>query len=236
MGETGRPQNLDWLATNGHTCGMAASHPLPPPTPPNPAPLPPRDHPTTGAAWVSPRHLPALHHVAADLDELDHPVRIVPTAELDTCGDCADGDLPELGSVATVVATSPDGHTYRDDACALHLSGAVRYHSGRNRQVTVEVPAASRRWFQRDDRETYYAIDEVVGVGVVRGMWDSWIVVHAVDGVGAQHAVEVFPRRVDAEWCAQNLAAQIAADAYEAGFAEPVALPIVAAMVAGVAA
>lgn len=181
-------------------------------------------HGCVDPARVSPLHLPALAHTAADLDGLDAPVRIVNPAALDRCGDCAAGDdIPELGAIATVVAYDAHGFGYRTEGCALHLPGVVRHFQGHGWSTVVEVPTCSRQWFERSDRETYWALDEARGVAVVPGMWDTWTVVEATDGYGAGRALTVYPHRVDAERWAQDHAARLAADAYEAASADTVA-------------
>lgn len=185
-------------------------------------------------ARVSPQHLPALAQVAADLDGITAPVRIVNATDLPPCVACPDHDLPRLDAIATVIARDVDAFGYRAAVCALHLRPEIGYHTRRGHTVVVEVPASGgRQWFERTDRETYYALDEAHGVAVVRGMWDTWTVVTAADGLGADHALAVFPWRSDAECWAQDHAARVAADAYEAASAA-VALPVVT--VSGVAA
>lgn len=213
--------------------------------------LPP--HPPTRSegpddpARISPLHLPALHHVAADLDGLNAPVKIVNSASLDRCDDCATGDdVPELGAIATVVATDTHGFRYRSVTCALHLAGVVRHYNGHGWALVVEVLASSRQWFERSDRETFYAVDESRGVAVTRGIWDAWQVVDVVDGFGSPRLLAAVGLRDGesfnacrgrAEVLAQAVAAQAAADAYEASFSDAVtvALPVTA-IVSGVAA
>lgn len=210
--------------------------------------LPP--HPPTRSegpddpARISPLHLPALHHIAADLDDLNAPVKIVNPASLDRCDDCATGDdVPELGAIATVVATDTHGFRYRSVTCALHLAGVVRHYNGHGWALVVEVPASSRQWFERTDRETFYALDESRGVGVTRthvGGWAAWDV---VDGLTRSVPLTLFgadagdaAARLDAECWAQAHAARVAADAYEASFSDAVTVALAVAAVTEVAA
>jgi hypothetical protein len=204
---------------------MPTKHPATQPQRVAPAPQPP--------ARISPRHLPAMHHVAADLDDT-YPVRIVNPAELGPCEDCRDHDLDELGSIATVIAYDPSEVCWREDFCALHLRGAVRHHGKAGRHVVVEVPVETRQWFVRDDRETYYGLDDAHGIGVSRTHLGGWVVWDVLDGVTRSAPLAVFPAdhgdpaaRLDAECWAQDHAARLAAEAYEAASAVTVALPVV---------
>lgn len=200
---------------------MPTKHLTAPPTPQRVAP-----------ARVNPCHLPALHHVAADLDGLDHPVRIVNPAELGECEGCTHDDT-DLDAIAEVVAEDADGFRYRSRVCALHLTPEVRYHARHGRVLTVEVPAASRQWFERADRETYIALDESRGVGVSRthvGGWAAWTVLDGIT-VGAPLAVFASDHgdphaRLTAECWAQDHAATLAAHEYETAQAVTVALPV----------
>lgn len=169
-------------------------------------------------ARVSPMHLPALAELAADLDGLAAPVHIVNRADLGACAACPDGDLPESDAIATVVSTDAHGFRYRDRVCALHLDPEVGYHSRAGHTVVVEVPAFSRRWFERTDRETYFALDECHGVAAVRDMHDCWAVVDTTHGI-IDTTLALVPDRAVAELLAQAVAAVRAADAYELGYA-----------------
>lgn len=171
-------------------------------------------------ARVSPLHLPALGHVAADLDGLGAPVRIVNAAYLDWCEDCAAGDdVPVWGAIATVVAYDEHGFGYRTEGCALHLPGVVRHFQGHGWPTTVEVPASGgRRWFERSDRETYWALDDTNGIAVVRALHDCWQVIEVCAGLPVA-LLALVPDRAVAELLAQAVAAVRAADAYEAGLA-----------------
>ncbi len=223
-------EGLDWRATLRHDERMPTKHLTAPASTPG-APVDP--------ARVSPLHLPAMHHVAADIYEPDVPIRIVTAGELDPCGDCDYDDLDTPGPVATVRATDAHGYRHSDDVCVLHLPGLVRHHSRQNRAVVIEIGATEgRRWFERSDRETYYALDESRGIAATRGIWDAWQVVEVVDGfgsptllasVGLRDGESFNQARARAEVLAQAVAAVRAADAYESGFviAETVALPVV---------
>lgn len=195
-------------------------------------------------ARITPLHLPAMSEVAADLDGLNAPIRIVNPTELGACTACSDEHgrhEPVLGAIGTVYATDPHGFRHFTAACALHLAGAVTHYDSHGWPTVVEVPACSRQWFERTDSETYYALDESRGVAVVRGLWDVWQVVEAVDGfgsptllasVGLRDGESFNQARKRAEVLAQAYASTVAADAYEAGFSdtETVALPVVAAV------
>jgi hypothetical protein len=193
-------------------------------------------------ARVSPLHLPALAHVASDLDGLDVPVKVVNAEILDRCayctGDTSDDRTTSDPAVATVVATDAYGFRYVEPVCVFDLPGAVRHHTRRERPVVVEVPADSRRWFERTDRETYYAVDEAHGVAATRGIWDAWQVVKVVNGFGSTQLLAAVGLRdgesfndcrARAELLAQAYASTLAADAYEAASldAVTVALPVV---------
>lgn len=200
-------------------------------------------------ARVNPLHLPALAHVAADLDGLNVPVRVVPPTVLDRCVDCGrdgDGALPVQPSIATVVAIDAYGFRYPLPACALHLASLAAWQTRRECAVKVEVPAhQGRDFFERSPRETFYAVsshDPMTGVAATRGIWDAWQVVEVVDGFGSARVLapvglrdgESFNDcRLRAEVLAQAVAAQRAADLYEArqaaelADAVTVALPVV---------
>ncbi|MDN5929665.1 MAG: hypothetical protein L0I24_01125, partial [Pseudonocardia sp.] len=185
-------------------------------------------------ARISPLHLPAMCDVAADLDGLAAPIRIVNPTELGACTACSvehRHDEPVLGAIGTVYATDAHGFRRFTAVCALHLAGVVTHYGSHGWPTVVEVPA-SPRWFERTDRETYYALDETRGVAATRGIWDAWQVVEVVDGFGADQSLMTSPSRVVAEAFAQAYAAGLAADAYESGFviAETVVLPVVAAV------
>lgn len=181
-------------------------------------------------ARVNPLHLPALAHIAPDLDGLNVPVRVVPPTVLDRCVDCGrdgDGALPVQPSIATVVAIDGYGFRYPLPACALHLASLVAWQTRRECAVKVEVPAhQGRDFFERSPRETFYAVSSpMTGVAATRGMWDAWQVVEVVDGFGSARVLapvglrdgESFDAcRERAEVLAQAYAAVLAADAYEA--------------------
>lgn len=183
------------------------------------APLGPVD-----PARVSPIHLPALAHVAAELDTCTAPIRVVPAVDLGVCVECWGGplgDVPVLDAVATVVATDANGYVSGDEVCSLHLDETVWNHGWLHRHVVVEVPAhEGRRWFERSDRETYYALDDLRGIAVVRDFTHAWTVVEAHDGFTGR-ALAVLPlgaggyaeSRLRAEVLAQAYASQLATDA-----------------------
>lgn len=203
--------------------------------PPFPAP-----HGGTEPPRVAPMHLPAMALVASELDD-SWPIRIVAPLALGRCDDCRDGrdaDVPEGEAIATVVAHDPHGFRYKTLACALHLPAVVRHYRRHCWPTTVEVPTCSPRWFERSDRETYYAVDESRGVAVTRsyptGAWAAWTV---LDGVPT--LLRTFPAdfgdahsREEAECWAQDHAARIAAGEFQAASAPIVALPVVTAEVA----
>lgn len=200
-------------------------------------------------ARVNPLHLPALAHVAADLDGLNVPIRVVPPVELGACEDCVldTVDGTARTAVATVVAVDRYDFRYRTAGCALHLESLVRWHTRRECAVKVEVPAhQGRDFYERSPRETFYAVsahDPMTGVAATRGMWDAWQVVEVVDGFGSARVLapvglrdgESFDAcRERAEVLAQAYAAVLAVDAYEAaqddavqGDVETVELPVV---------
>lgn len=200
----------------------------------------PHDQPIDPAR-VSPVHLPALSRVASDLDAVTAPVKVVAPTVLEPCTDCGthgDGAMPPQTSIATVVAADTDGFVYRSEACALHLESLVRWHHLRGCWVHVEVPADSTRWYERDSRETWYAVDDQVGVVVARDVHDTWTVwlhdtnhppVPLVARMGMRDGESWAGLRGRAEMLAQAVASQLAADAYEAAsVAVTVALPVVA--------
>lgn len=188
-------------------------------------------------ARVNPLHLPALAHVAPDLDGLNAPIRVVPPVELDRCVDCGrdgDGALPVQPSIATVVAIDAYGFRYLLPACALHLASLVAWQTRRECAVKVEVPAESPRWFERTARETWWAVDDEVGVVAARDVLDSWTVylfrtneppIALVARMGSGGVGSVRER---AEVLAQAYAAVLAAQVHEAAQdAETVELPVV---------
>ncbi len=201
--------------------------------------LPLREGPPDPAR-VSPIHLPALALAASDLDGCDAPIKIVNPTALAWCSDCAHGDdVPELGAIAVVVGYDSHGFGYRTTVCALHLDGVVRHYRRHRWPTVVEVPACSRQWFERTDRETYYALDEDTGIAVTRTTLDVWAVWQVSASMALGAPLALFPAdqgdaqsRLVAECWAQDHAARLAADAYESGFviAETVALPAVAAV------
>lgn len=208
----------------------------------------PAQHGPVDPARVSPVHLPALARVASDLEAVTAPVKVVAPTVLEPCTDCGthgDGAMPPQTSIATVVAADTDGFVYRSEACALHLESLVAWQTRRECAVKVEVPACQGRdFFERSPRETFYAVsahDPMTGVAATRGMWDAWQVVEVVDGFGSARVLapvglrdgESFDAcRERAEVLAQAVAAQRAADAYEAAFAVTVALPAVTGVAA----
>lgn len=185
-------------------------------------------------ARVSPVHLPALAHAAADLDGTDYPIKIINPAELGPCEDCQADTLGDvLDAIATVVAYAGI-HTHCEVVCALHLPVALKHYRRADRPVTVEVPAESELYFVRSDRETYWALDEAHGIGVARTHLGGWAAWDVVDGVTRSVPLAVFPAdfgdpasRLDAECWAQDHAARRAAEAYELASAVTVALPVV---------
>jgi hypothetical protein len=194
-------------------------------------------------ARVSPLHLPALAHIASDLDGLDAPVKVVNAEILDRCayctGDTSDDRTTSDPAVATVVATDAYGFRYVEPVCVFDLPGAVRHHARRERPVVVEVPADSRRWFERGDRETWYAVDDETGVVVARDVCDTWTVwlhdtnqapVSLVARIGVRDTESYADLRARAEVLAQATASTLAADAYELASldAVTVALPVAA--------
>ncbi len=195
-------------------------------------------------ARVPPTHLPAVHHVASDLDGIDAPIKIVDPTELGACTACSDehgrDDDPLLGAIATVVAYDEHGFRYTLATCALHMSLVVDHYNGHRWPTVVEVPASSRQWFERSDRETYYALDEDTGIAVTRTTLDVWAVWQVAASVALSAPLAVFPAdegdaqsRLVAECWAQDHAARLAADAYEVASHVAGALPVA---VAGVAA
>lgn len=163
--------------------------------------------------------------LSADLGS--HPVRIVPPAELGgNCASCPDGDLPvAAAAIVTVNGYDTQGRAHHNVVCALHLSAVVRDHTRRGRSVVVEAPTCSPRWFTRTDRETWYAVDEYHGVVVARDVLDTWTVwLHRENGeprplyprVGLRDGESAAQCRVRVEDWAQDHAARLAADAYEA--------------------
>ncbi len=201
--------------------------------------LPLREGPPDPAR-VPPLHLPAVHHVASDLDGIDAPIKIVDPTELGACTACLDEhgrlDDPLLGAIATVVAYQ-DGFRFHLAVCALHMSLVVRHYNSHGWPTLVEVPTCSRQWFERSTRETYYALDEDTGIAVTRTTLDVWAVWQVSASLALGAPLALFPAdqgdaqsRLVAECWAQAYAARLAADAYESGFviAETVALPLVA--------
>ncbi len=193
-------------------------------------------------AHVSPIHLPAMAHVASDLESLTVPIKVVPATYLGACEDCCTdtrNDLDALPAVATVVAVDAYGFRYRSEACALHLESLVDWHVRRECRVHVEVPADSTRWYERDDRETWFAVDDQLGVVVARDVLDTWTVwlhdtnlspVPLVARMGVRGGESYADLRERAEVLAQAYASTLAADGYELASqdAVTVALPVVA--------
>ena len=196
----------------------------------------------TDPARVNPLHLPALAHVAADLDGLNAPIRLVPATDLAGCVDCGshgDGALPVQPSIAVVVAVDAYGFRIFLPACALHVGPLVAWQTRRECAVAVEVPADGRRWFDWSPRETWYAVDDETGVVVARDVCDSWTVYlfHAnyapiplVARMGLRDGESYSVLRMRAEVLAQAYAASVAAGMYEAAQqdAVTVGLPVVA--------
>lgn len=196
-------------------------------------------------ARINPSHLPALAHVGSDVEFLTVPVRVVAPVELGVCVDCepfGDGAMPVADSVATVVAVDAYGFVYSSPVCAVHVEPLARWHARRECVVRVDVPATGGvRWFERSERETFYAVsDSLSGVAVVRGMGDVWMVVDVdhtgfassrpLAVVGLRDGESYDDARVRAEVLAQAVASQRARDlAVEADTdAVTVALPVVA--------
>ncbi len=208
--------------------------------------LPLREGPPDPAR-VPPLHLPAVHHVASDLDGLTAPVKIVNPTELGACTACLDEherlDDPLLGAIATVVAYDEHGFRYTLAVCALHMSLVVDHYNGHGWPTVVEVPTCSRQWFERSDRETYYALDEDTGIAVTRTTLDVWAVWRVSASVALSAPLAVFPAdqgdaqsRLVAECWAQDHAARLAADAYEVASQVTVTLPVPQDVTTGVAA
>lgn len=176
------------------------------------------------AALVSPIHLPALHHVAADLDGITAPIHIVAPADLGTCEDCRDEpqpwDEPARDAVATVHARALGGRVVSVAVCALHLAPALAWFERQGMPVHVTVPATGgRQWFERSERETWYAVDDSLGVVVARDVSDTWTVYlhrenHAPEVLAARMGVSgPGTARERAEVLGQAYAAQLATDA-----------------------
>ena len=181
-----------------------------------PEPLGPVD-----PAGVSPVHLPALAHVAAELDTCSAPIRVVRAKDLGVCVECADprNVEPVRDAIATVVAYA-DELTTRHEACPLHLDDVIRDHARRGHTVTVEVPAfGGHTCFSRHERETFYAVDASTGLVVTRDVIDTWSVYVCVENaapvlLAARMGVAgVGSARERAEVLAQAYASQLATDA-----------------------
>ena len=226
---------------------MSTSYVITPPAPARPATTQPQAtaiQSCVDPALVSPLHLPALSDVAADLDGLNTPVKIVNPIALDRCQDCAhEDDVPELGAIATVVAYDEHGFRYFLATCALHLAGIIRHYRSHGWATVVEVPTCSPRWFERSDRETYWALDESRGIGVTRTHVGGWAAWNVVDRLTDSVPLALFAAdcgdaasRLDAECWAQAYAAQRAADAYEESFSDAVTVALPVVVVSGVAA
>lgn len=225
---------LDWHATMSHDERM--------PTKLLPLPAHPL-HEVAGPIPTSPCHLPAVAHVAADIDNLTVPVRVVPAAELGVCVECASGrNLDVLDALMVVRAVDAYGHDRDDEVCPLHLDSTISRHTVLGREVVVDVPATGgRQWFERSPLETFYAVhadSPMTGVAVTRGMWDAWQVVDVTDGHGSITVLATFglldgesyeQARERAEGLAQDVAARRAADLYEGeqAQAETQTLPVI---------
>lgn len=176
------------------------------------------------AELVCPAHLPAVWHVQPEVEQLTErgvPVRIVSAVELGGCEDCADDpSLGHLDAVAVVRATSATGRAHEVKVCPLHLSRVVTWFARQGMPLVVQVPAmGGRRWFERDTRETWFAIDDSVGVVVSRDVSDTWTVyLHEENRAPVILAARVGlsgpgAARERAEWLGQAVASQYARDA-----------------------